>query len=79
MHLVIKSRKLKREVTFSRPSGYYIFVDLNGKPGTLGQQICEGGSTMGSPIGYSGESQIEFNAICRSWFDAYLRDYDFNA
>lgn len=75
MQLVIKSRKLKKEVTFSRPGGYYIFVDLNGKSGTLGVQICEHGSTMGSTIGYGGESEVEFNAICRCWFDSYLKNF----
>ena len=45
MELTIKSRKLNKDVTFFK-NNYakglcYIFVDLNGKKGTLGKQICK--------------------------------------
>lgn len=69
----IKSRKLNREITFSRPGKSYVFADLNGQPGTLGAQICEGGSTSGNTITYDGESQDRFEAICRRWYRAYVR------
>ena len=74
MELTVKSRKLNADITFSRPDGYYIFASLNGQPGTLGKQICKGGRTMGSTIGYSGEDQKEFEMICRRWYKAYIRD-----
>ena len=74
MQLTIKSRKLGKEITFSRPGNYYIYADLNGKPGTLGNQICTSGHTMGGTIGYKGESQEQFEAICRRWYKAYIRD-----
>lgn len=73
MELKINSRKLGRTITFSRPGSSYIFADLNGQPGTLGNQICRGGSTTGSTLSYSGDSQEEFERICRNWYRAYLR------
>ena len=73
MQFVIKSRKLGKELTFSRPGSYYIYADLNGKSGCLGRQLCNGGSTMGSTLGCSGDSQAQFEAICRRWYNAYIR------
>src|SRR5690554_1777359 len=73
MELKINSRKLGRTITFSRPGSSYIFADLNGQPGTLGNQICRDGSTTGSTLSYSGDSQEEFERICRNWYRAYLR------
>lgn len=74
MELTIKSRKLNQEITFSRAGNYYIYVDLNGKPGSLGRQICEGGGLMGDTIGYRGESESRFEAICRRWYKAFIRN-----
>lgn len=74
MELTIKSRKLNSEITFSRPGSHYIYANINGQPGTLGNQICNGGRTMGSTIGYSGDDQEQFEKICRRWFKAYIRD-----
>ena len=68
--LTINSRKLGRPVTFSQPGKNYVYVDLNGKPGTLGLQICEGGGFSGVTIMASSKS---FERRCRSWFAAYLR------
>ena len=73
MKMTIKSRKLERTITFSRPGSNYIYADLNGQPGTLGAQICRGGSTMGSTLGYDGDDQAQFEAICRRWYKAHLR------
>ena len=73
MKATINSRKLNQEVTFTRPETRYIYVDLNGKPGTLGNQICSGGRLTGSTISYCGDSSKAFATICRSWFNSYLR------
>ena len=73
MEMTIKSRKMNQTLTFSRPGSEYVYADLNGKSGTLGNQICHGGKTSGSTITYSGDSQEEFEAICRRWYRAYLR------
>lgn len=74
MKLTINSRTLGKPVTFSRPGNTYIFVDMNGKPGTLGYQICEGGALTGSTIAYDGDSHEQFDHICRRWFKAHLRN-----
>lgn len=77
MKTTIKSRKLNKTVTFSRPGKHYIFVDLNGKEGTLGNQICARGSLMGSTLEYAGDDEAEFSRICRNWFRAYLKNEEF--
>lgn len=74
MRITINSRAMNREITFSRPGSSYVYVDLNGQPGTLGNQICDGGKLMGSTITYSGDDEAVFARICRNWFRAYLRD-----
>jgi len=76
MKLTTKSRKLNRALTFSRPGGYYIYVDLNGQPGKLGDQICDGGRLMGSTIGHNGDDTEQFERICRRWYRAYIRNFD---
>lgn len=74
MELTIKSRKLDRTITFSRPGKSHIFANLNGKPGTLGTQICAGGRTMGDTVRYSGDDKERFEKICRCWYRAYIRN-----
>lgn len=69
----IHSRKLGRDLTFSRPGSGYIYVDINGQPGTLGKQICYGGGFIGATMSYSGDSQESFDTICRSWWRAFLK------
>lgn len=73
--LTIDSRRLGKEIEFSTAGGSYIYVDLTGgdRPGTLGQQMCYGGSLFGSTISYSGASDAAFERICRRWWRAYLR------
>jgi hypothetical protein len=73
MECVIKSKKLGRTLTFSRPGSSHIYVDLNGQPGFLGRQICAGGATSGSTLEYSGNCETAFKYICRSWHRSYVR------
>ena len=72
MQLQIDSRRLGKIVTFSRPVGTnYVFIDLNGGEGTLGQQICRGGRlNMGSTITVSNDANFEY--VCRTWWRAHL-------
>ncbi len=77
MKFTINSKKFNKLVEFSRPGNAYIFVDLNGQPGTLGNQICSGGSTMGSTMEYSGDDADVFEKICRNWWKIYLRNEDY--
>lgn len=74
MKYTIKSRKLGKDVTFTRPGAGYIYVDLNGQHGSLGQQICRGGELMGDTIAYHGEDWENFKYICRRWWKAHLRN-----
>lgn len=77
MNLTINSKTMKQPVVFSRPGGGYIYVDLSGdgsNPGSLGAQICDGGSLLGNTISYSGSDEAVFGRICRNWFRAYLRN-----
>ena len=81
MEYTIKSNKLKRQITFSRPGSHYIYVDLNNHSGTLGQQICKGGELSGSTIGINGddydpEVQEQFERICKSWWKQYCARFD---
>ena len=73
MRFSIHSRALGRDVTFSRPGHAYVYVDLNGQPGTLGNQICYHGQLTGDTITYSGDEQPFFDGLCRSWWNMYLR------
>lgn len=75
MQFTINSRKLKKTITFSRPGKSYIFADLNGQAGTLGNQLCKGGSLAGSTLAYDGSSQPEFERICRNWWKLYLASH----
>lgn len=74
MRLTIKSNRLGREITFSQPGGFYIFADLNGKEGTLGNQICEKGRLIGPTLYYDGDDEKKFSAICRKWLRSYYRN-----
>lgn len=76
MRYQIDSRRLQRPVIFSRPGREYLYIDLNGQSGTLGQQICEGGQLRGSTITYRGEDRTQFERICKRWWRAYLRHSD---
>jgi len=75
MKLTIFSKRLGREVTFSRPGSDYLYVDLNGQPGCLGKQLCDGGYLSGSTVGYGGDSEEEFAGVCRQWWRNYLRNH----
>lgn len=74
MILTIKSVKLGKTITFSRPGTAYIYADINGKSGTLGMQICsKSGSTL-TCEGDSPEDEARFEAICRRWYRGYVKN-----
>ena len=81
MQFTVYSRKLKRNLTFCRPSDYYIYVNLNNKPGYLGQQICKKGALSGSCLGVFGDDYDEkthkkFERVCRAWLKKYVASFD---
>jgi len=73
MELTINSRKLNRSITLSRPDRYYIYADLNGQPGTLGEQIR---NNTGYIHSYEGEDRDGFEKVCRRWYRAHVREMD---
>ena len=81
MDFTINSKKLGKPVTFFCPSaGGYVYVDLNGKTGTLGHQICKGGKLVGATLRHEckadneQDNQAIFKMLCRAWFRGYLRE-----
>jgi len=71
MEHTIKSRKLNKKITFFSGNGTsYVYVNLNGKDGTLGNQICRGGRLSGSTLS---ASEGSFKSVCRRWYKAYIK------
>lgn len=81
MEHTINSRILRKKVTFSTPGGGgggYMYVNLNGKEGTLGNQMCAGGKLTGSTLTFSGHGgQEKFNKLCRLWLNQYIKEYKY--
>jgi hypothetical protein len=75
MKYTFKSRKLGKIITFSRPGKHYIFIDLNGNPGTLGQQICDNGYLLGNTVMYNGNDDERFEILCKKWWKSYLNNF----
>lgn len=48
----------------------YVFLESEGKPGSLGSQICRGGGFSGSTITANAEN---FERICRNWWRLHLK------
>lgn len=49
-------------------NGGYVRLESGGKPGTLGKQICAGGSFSGNTLSADPES---LESVARSWYRAY--------
>lgn len=75
MKTTINTKDHGKVTFFVQCSGGYVWVDLNGKPGTLGKQICQGGYMTGSTLSHNAESQADFDRFCRNWWAAHLRNY----
>jgi len=74
METTINSRNHGVVTFFCPRNGGYIWVDLNGKPGTLGNQICDSGHLSGSTESYNGNDDKQFDRVCRKWWRAFLRN-----
>ena len=62
--IIIKTRK-EGEMSFWCPTGGgYVRLESEGRPGTLGQQICEGGGLMGSTIE---STEATLGDVARKW------------
>jgi hypothetical protein len=73
MRFTIKSRN-EGDFNFWCPdNGGYIYLELEGKPGTLGKQICHGGGFFGSTMSCSNRPS-DFEATCRYWYRKYRQN-----
>jgi hypothetical protein len=79
MRLTIKAKKEIETLTgtekpvfkfWAPDNGGYVRLESDGKSGTLGQQICDGGGFSGSTVSCS---PANFDRVCRSWYRAYMR------
>lgn len=70
MNIIIKSRTAGTFSFWMNAAGGYIFLESDGKPGTLGQQICKGGYFSGSTLSGTPET---FEKVCRSWYRSHMK------
>lgn len=77
MEFTIKSRKLGTTFEFfknhSDKKPAYIYLETTGAPGTLGNQICEGGGFLGSTLS-ANDSNFEY--VCRRWYRQYMKSQE---
>lgn len=72
-NLSIKSRKTGEQFDFWMNGDQgYIYLEAEGRRGTLGRQLCAGGGFMGNTL--SANSESSFKKHCRSWYRAYMRN-----
>ncbi len=70
MNIIIKSRTAGTFSFWMNDVGGYIFLEADGKPGTLGQQICKGGYFSGSTLSATPET---FEKVCRNWYRSHIK------
>lgn len=74
-YLTIKSRKLGRNFEFFMPSTSaphktaYIRLTDDRTPGTLGRQICYGGTFLGNTVA---ATEANFAKECRAWYRQHV-------
>jgi len=74
MEITIKSRKLKQEFVFFKPTGNDSYVyDATYKPGTLGKQLCQNGEYNGATLTANNDN---FETVCRRWLRARVAKID---
>lgn len=69
MGLTINTRKYGPQTFFMNGGGGYVYLETQGKPGTLGKQICSGGGFTGSTLSATPDT---FEAVCRNWHRKHL-------
>jgi hypothetical protein len=69
--MVIKSKIMGRTFVFHHASNGYVYVDLNGLAGVLGNQICEAGRLQGATIRCYSASDLK--RVCLNWYRSYVR------
>jgi hypothetical protein len=73
MRFTIHSNKLNRDFDFYAPSGGgYVRLETERRPGTLGEQICEGGGVgYGSALSCAG-SERSLEVVARRWYRQHM-------
>lgn len=72
MKTTINTRNHGEVTFFTTGKNGYVWVNLNGQPGTLGNQICDGGHLSGSTMSCQSNSLTDFEKLCRNWWKRYL-------
>jgi len=70
MQFQVKSSKIRKTVTFIREENNFISVDARDR---ARQNICASGRLTGEQLVYTGDDITEFQRICRTWLNYYLR------
>mgnify|MGYP001213148601 CR=1 FL=1 len=67
MRVTINTRNHGQLSFFAPANGGYVRLESEGKPGTLGAQICEGGQFSGSTLS-CGASEESLESVARRWW-----------
>ena len=62
--IIIKTRKEGEMSFWCKADGGYVWLESPGKPGTLGDQICDGGGFRGSTLS---ASEKTLGDVARKW------------
>lgn len=73
MRYTIKSRNEGLFEFWAPSNGGYVRLESDGRPGTLGRQICDGGGFMGNTLSCSNRPS-DFEAVCKKWYRQYRRE-----
>lgn len=66
MRFTMKTRDYGTLEFFAPRNGGYVRLESDGKPGTLGQQICNGGGFLGNTIS-CGPTEESLSRVARAW------------
>ena len=70
MNFTMHSRRLNKDLTFWLV-GQYIYVNLNGRSGFMGNQICKGGyHDLGDTLT---ANEANFKKVCKNWLRLYYK------
>lgn len=72
MEFELTSQKLNCNIVFTRPGDSCIFVDIDSETVRYHGQIFHGGNTAGVMIFLEGDSEQEFEKICRRWYKGFI-------
>lgn len=62
--ITIKTRDIGELEFWCKDGGGYVFLESDGKPGSLGKQICDGGGFMGNTLS---ADEKTLASVARTW------------